>query len=85
MSFDNYMQRSALLVVLAWGMLLSSARAAQKGAHITLKARWEATPYLLEAAEAMVSASGRKRCTNQHLDPVETSLGNCRVIRPCGP
>jgi hypothetical protein len=44
--------RAAAVVLVA--LLLAGAQAADKGASITLKAKWNGTSYLMEAAEFLV-------------------------------
>ena len=46
--------RSPWLLAAALALLLASAHAADKGASITLKAKWDGTSYLMEAAEFLV-------------------------------
>jgi hypothetical protein len=47
-----------LLAAVGWLCLLLVADATnQKGASISVRARWQGTPYLLEAAEFLVSAA----------------------------
>ncbi|GBF95627.1 UDP-glucose:glyco glucosyltransferase [Raphidocelis subcapitata] len=50
----------AAILLLALGALFAAplgVRAAQKGASITVRARWQGTPYLLEAAEFLADES----------------------------
>jgi hypothetical protein len=49
---------AALAVALLVGTLSSIASAQQKGASVLLRARWEGTPYVLEAAEFLVRIDG---------------------------
>jgi hypothetical protein len=52
----------------ALGLLLLAplaALGAQKGASITLRARWQGTPYLLEAAEFLVRARAAGRAASR--------------------
>lgn len=53
----NRMGRAApvLLAAVGWLCLLLAVHASnQKGASISVRARWQGTPYLLEAAEFLV-------------------------------
>jgi hypothetical protein len=59
------MIRRAAILLLAVGTLLAAplgVRAVQKGASITVRARWQGTPYLLEAAEFLVRAYPQRAC-----------------------
>lgn len=45
-----------LLFAIAFALVLPTSHAApQKGASITLRARWQSTSYLMESAEFLVS------------------------------